>query len=132
MSASRDTSPATAKALPELLKYLSGLVGGNDTTKQDIAILQYSNLLYGKASRNQFWKMREKTIAPMIEVLKSATGVNNDTSAASAWSGSTSLRTTGGEGQIGGGVGLQMLYHILMVMWQMSFDADVIGDDLDE
>jgi V-type H+-transporting ATPase subunit H len=132
MSSARDTSPATDKALPEVLKYLSSLVDGNDTTKQDIAILQYSALLYGKAGRQQFWKMREKTITPLIEVLRSATGLNTSSSAASAWSGSTTLRTTGGESQINGGIGLQMLYHILMVLWQMSFDAEEIGDELSE
>ncbi|OAA56589.1 vacuolar ATP synthase subunit [Niveomyces insectorum RCEF 264] len=36
------------------------------------------------------------------------------------------------EGTIGGGVGLQLLYHVLLVLWQLSFDAEEVGDDLND
>ncbi len=35
------------------------------------------------------------------------------------------------EGYISGGVGLQLLYHVLLVLWQLSFEGAEIGHGLD-
>lgn len=133
MAQSKDESESTEKALPLILSYLCGLAKNtNDAGLQDIAVTEYSSLLYGKASRQLFWKQRSETVAPLIEILRKAGGIGADSSA-SLWSGNATVRTgTGFEGAIGGGVGLQLLYHVLLVMWQLSFEAEDIGDEMDE
>lgn len=116
-----------------LFTYYSGLSKSSDAGLQDIAVQEYSALLYGRASRQQFWNQRSETIAPLIDILKTAVGVgSNGTSLSSLWNNHTSGRDNGFEGSLGIGVGLQLLYHVLLVLWQMSFDAGDIGDDLNE
>lgn len=71
-------------------------------------------------------------MAPLIDILRKAAGIGADSSA-SLWSGNATTRPSGVlEGTIGGGVGLQLLYHVLLVMWQLSFEAEEIGDEMDE
>ncbi len=133
MSLARDESRATLQALPVLLTYLSGLAKSTDAGLQDIAVQEYSALLFGHVSRDQFWKQRSETVGPLIKILQAAAGIGNGgDSAASLWSGNTSTRNAGFEGSLGGGVGLQLLYHVLLVGWQMSFEAQEIGDELNE
>jgi V-type H+-transporting ATPase subunit H len=135
MSASRDESEATHQALPMMLTHLSGLAKSSDAGLQDIAVREFSALLYSRSSRQRFWAQRSETIAPLIDILRAAAGIGNGdgtNSSASLWSASTTLRSTGFEGSLGGGVGLQLLYHVLLVMWQLSFEAEDIGDDLNE
>lgn len=132
MATARDESKATCNALPMMLTYLSGLAKSSDAGLQDIAVQEYSSLLFGHVSREQFWNQRSETITPLITILQTAAGVGNGSSSASLWSGNGSTRSAGFEGSLGGGVGLQLLYHVLLVIWQMSFEADSIGDELDE
>lgn len=132
MYLARDESQATLQALPIVLTYLSGLAKSSDAGLQDIAVQEYSALLFGHASREQFWNQRSETVAPLVKILQTAAGIGNGDSSASLWSGNTAARSTGFEGSLGGGVGLQLLYHALLVIWQMSFEAEQIGDDLNE
>jgi V-type H+-transporting ATPase subunit H len=133
ISTARDESAATKRALPVLLTYLSDLTKNSDSGLQDIAVQSYSSLLFGHGPRLQFWGQRSETVSPLVDILRSAAGIdNNGTTAANLWSGNTSTRSTGFEGSLGGGVGLQLLYHVLLVMWQMSFESEEIGDDLNE
>jgi V-type H+-transporting ATPase subunit H len=134
MSTARDESQATLQALPVILAYLSGLAKSTDAGLQDIAVQEYSSLLFGQASREQFWKQRSETVEPLIGILRTAAGIGNGgDSSASLWSGSnTTTRGAGFEGSLSGGVGLQLLYHVLLVIWQISFEAEEIGDDLNE
>ncbi|CAN8098625.1 unnamed protein product [Discula destructiva] len=135
MASSRDESePTVDKALPHLYSYLSSLTKNADAGLQDIGVLEYSSLLYGKVSRHQFWAQRSETVGPLIDILKTACGLNNGDAAASLWSGTTGVAKSNGngDGAIGGGVGLQLLYHVLLVMWQLSFEAEQIGDDLND
>ena len=125
-------TPASDKALPKLLSYLSTLAKSSDGGLQDIAVLEYSALLRGKKSRELFWEQRSETIGPLIEILKIAAGVgSNGDSASTLWSGATSIRSSI-EGSVVGGVGLQLLYHVLLVIWQLSFESATVGDGLDE
>ena len=131
MANSQDESPATTRALPLVLSYLCGLAkNSNDAGLQDIAVTEYSSLLYARSSRQLFWKQRSETVAPLIEILRKAAGVG-DESSASLWSGNGTTRSGGFEG-LSGGVGLQLLYHVLLVLWQLSFEAEEVGDELDE
>jgi V-type H+-transporting ATPase subunit H len=125
-------SDKAAAAVPRLLSYLSTLTQLSDGGLQDIAVLQYSTLLRGKKSRELFWSQRKETVEPLIRILRAAAGVDADGNSGSAlWSGATSLRS-GTEGALGGGVGLQLLYHVLLVLWQLSFEGEAIGDDFEE
>ncbi|KPM45491.1 hypothetical protein AK830_g1113 [Neonectria ditissima] len=132
MSLSRDESQATVQALPLIFSYLSGLAKSNDAGLQDIAVQEYSSLLFGQVSRKQFWNQRSETVEPLVKILQTAVGIANSDSSASLWSGTTTARSTGFEGSLGGGVGLQLLYHALLVIWQMSFESEDIGDDLND
>jgi V-type H+-transporting ATPase subunit H len=131
ISGSNDTSAKAAEAMPKLLTYLSTLAKSSDGGLQDIACLQYSSLLQGKKSREIFWEQKAETVAPLIDILKSAAGVANGDSASTLWSGAASVRS-GPEGTLGGGVGLQLLYHVLLVLWQLSFEGAAIGEGLEE
>lgn len=131
MANSQDESQSTQQALPLVLSYLCGLAkNSNDAGKQDIAVMEYSSLLYGQSSRQLFWKQRSETVAPLIDILRRAAGVGEESSA-SLWSGNATVRSGGFEG-LNGGVGLQLLYHVLLVLWQLSFEAEEIGDELDD
>jgi V-type H+-transporting ATPase subunit H len=131
-TASPKGAPATNKALPKLLSYLSTLTQSPDGGLQDIAVLEYSALLRGKKSRQLFWEQRSETVGPLVGILKSAAGVSsNGDSSSTLWSGASSIRS-GMEGSLSGGVGLQLLYHALLVMWQLSFEGATIGDGLEE
>ncbi len=134
MALARDESKPTLQALPILFTYLAGLAKSTDAGLQDIAVQEYSTLLFGKAAREQFWNQRSETIEPLVKILNTAAGIGNGgSSSASLWSGNTNGRTNNGfEGSLSGGVGLQLLYHVLLVMWQMSFESEEIGDDLNE
>ena len=131
---SRDeSSAATTRALPALFSYLAVLTKSSDAGLQDIGVRAYSSLLYGKASREQFWDQRSETVSPLIEILRIAAGVANGDVSANLWSRATATTRPGGiEGSLGGGVGLQLLYHVLLVLWQLSFEAADVGDDLNE
>jgi V-type H+-transporting ATPase subunit H len=119
---------ATA-ALPKLFSYLSTLTRTSDGGLQDIAVLEYSTLLRGTKSRELFWKHRKETIEPLVDILRSAAGVSgNGDGASTLWGSTPSVR----EGSLGGGVGLQLLYHVLLVLWQLSFEGENIGEGLEE
>ncbi|EJT81875.1 vacuolar ATP synthase subunit H [Gaeumannomyces tritici R3-111a-1] len=129
-ASTRDESPATVqKALPVILSYLSTLTKNSDAGLQDIGVQQYSLLLYGSKSRRQFWSQRSETVAPLIDILCTAAGSSNGDSSSLRGSlrGSSVI-----EGSIGGGVGIQLLYHVLLVLWQLSFEAEEVGCDLEE
>ncbi|KAK3335567.1 armadillo-type protein [Cercophora scortea] len=131
MAGAKDESAPTAdKALPMIFSYLSSLTKNSDAGLQDIGVLEYSSLLYGSVCRQQFWDQRSETVGPLIDILCAAAGKENGDGGASLWSGTTTAARSGFEGSIGGGVGLQLLYHVLLVMWQLSFEAADIGDDL--
>jgi V-type H+-transporting ATPase subunit H len=117
-------------ALPKLFSYLSTLTKLSDGGLQDIAVLEYSALLRDKKSRELFWDQRKETIGPLIDILKAAAGVGSNGDSATLWSGAASVRSV--EGSLGGGVGLQLLYHVLLVLWQLSFEGASIGEGLDE
>lgn len=122
---------ASDKALHKLYTYLSTLAKSTDSGLQDIAVIAYSSLLRNKRSREIFWEQRSLTLEPLIAILKTAAGVAaNEDSSSTLWSGASS-RGNNVEGFINGGIGLQLLYHVLLVMWQLSFDGADIGDGLD-
>lgn len=131
MGATRDTSQATVRVLSDLVPYLSEQVKSSDASKQDIAVQQITHVLSTPGLRNHLWQRKDETVKPLIEILGAAAGLGNQSSSSSLWSGSANGRSAG-EGQLGSGVGIQLLYHVLFAVWQISFDSEKIGDDLNE
>jgi len=64
-----------------------------------------------------------------MDILRSAAGTGNDTDS-TLWSGATSIRSS--DTKFGGGVGLQLLYHVLLVIWQLSFQGKMVGEGLEK
>ncbi|BDD54743.1 H(+)-transporting V1 sector ATPase subunit H [Monascus purpureus] len=126
------TKPAARdeEALPELYGYLSTLTKNQDSGLQDIGVQDFSALLRTKRSREIFWSHRKETVEPLIAILRSAAGVKEGGSSSTTLVGSNSIRNI--EPGVTGGVGLQLLYRILLVLWQLSFEGSLVGEDLQE
>ena len=118
------------EALPQLYTYLSGLAKSSDAGLQDIAVQEYSTVLRTSRSRSQFWNQRGETLTPLFDILRSASGSSRD-SDSTLWNGGSTIRSISDSG-IGGGVGLQLLYHVLLVIWQLSFEGSSVGEGLHE
>jgi V-type H+-transporting ATPase subunit H len=108
-------------ALPKLYRYLSTVSKSQDLL-QDLAIQSYTSLLRAPYARTTFWEMKEETVNPLFGILESAAGGNGN--------GAGGERSTlGGSGIVQGGVPLQLLYHVLLVIWQMTFD-EVVSEEI--
>lgn len=126
------SSPEIDDALPKLFSYIAELAKTSDSNLQDIAVQEYSALLRTSKSRQQFWKQRTETLGPLMQVLHNATGgKDSDSTIYNGGSTSASIRSMPESIKISG-VGLQLLYHILMVLWQLSFEGKLVGPGLDE
>jgi V-type H+-transporting ATPase subunit H len=88
-----------------------------------------SQLLRTTRSKELFWKQREDTVAPLFEILRKAAGTGKDNDS-SMWNGSASIRSS--DSRFGGGVGLQLMYHVLLVIWQLSFEGELCGEGLEK
>ncbi|EAW22804.1 H(+)-transporting V1 sector ATPase subunit H [Aspergillus fischeri NRRL 181] len=113
------------EALPQLYTYLSTLTQNPDSGLQDIGVQGLSALLRNSRSREMFWNQRKETIDPLIEILRTAAGTK-DSSSASTLAGSSRAIEPG----LSGGVGLQLLYRVLLVLWQLSFEGSLVGEGL--
>ncbi|OCL08337.1 ARM repeat-containing protein [Glonium stellatum] len=125
------TTDQIDEALPKLYSYLAALSKSADAGLQDIAVQEYSAVLRTKKAREIFWNQRNETLTPLIDILRTAAGAGKDSDSA-LWSGSASSVRSAPEGGIAGGVGLQLLYHVLLVIWQLSFEGALVGDGLHE
>lgn len=123
--------PQIDEALPKLYAYISTLAKSSDAGLQDIAVQEYSALLRTTKSRKAFWDQRKETVTPLIEILRSATGGNRDTDS-TLWSGGGGSIRSIPESAMISNVGLQLLYHVLLVIWQLSFEGKLVGKGLDE
>ncbi len=127
----KKSNPPLEEALPKLYSYLSSLAKSSDAGLQDIAVQEYSAVLRTSKSRQLFWKQRKETLDPLMDILRTAAGSNTRDNDSTLYSGGASIRSATEVG-IGGGVGLQLLYHVLLVVWQLSFEGKLIGDKLNE
>ncbi|KIV93415.1 hypothetical protein PV10_04628 [Exophiala mesophila] len=132
ISISLTTSPKPAsrddKALPLVYSYLSKLVKNQDSGLQDIGVQHTSQLLRTQQAKELFWKQRSDTVDPLFDILRKAVGAAKDNDS-SLWSGNASIRSS--DTRLGGGVGLQLLYHCLLVIWQLSFEGELVGEGLE-
>ncbi|RJE19432.1 hypothetical protein PHISCL_08235 [Aspergillus sclerotialis] len=111
------------EALPKLNDYLSTLTKNQDSGLQDIGVQEFSALLRNQRARQIFWSQRSETVDSLVEILRAAAGAKDN--------GSTLASTSRAiEPGLAGGVGLQLLYRVLLVMWQLSFEGSLVGDDL--
>lgn len=118
-------APRDDEALPQLYIYLSTLTKNHDSGLQDIGVQGFSELLRKQRSREIFWNHRKETLDPLIETLRAAAGVKEN--------GSTPGNNTRGiEPGLAGGVGLQLLYRVLLVVWQLTFESELVGEELQE
>lgn len=113
------------EALPQLYAYLSTLVRNQDSGLQDIGVQEYSALLRTARARELFWNQGKDTVEPLVEILRAAAGAKDN---GSSTAGGSSVRAI--EPGLAGGVGIQLLYRVLLVLWQLSFEAELVGDDL--
>ena len=127
---SQKTTSQIDEALPQLYNYLSALAKSSDAGSQDIAVQEYSAVLRNRKSRELFWKQRKETLNPLIDILTAASGATKDQDSTLRSGAAGSIRSVP-EG-LTGGVGLQLLYHVLLVIWQLSFEGELVGDGLQE
>ena len=68
-------------------------------------------------ARITFWNTGDEAVEPLISILEAAAG------------GSGNSGSAGGSNLLGnliqGGVGLQLLYHVLLVIWELTFEEAV-------
>lgn len=131
LGASTKPPPHIEEAIPKLNTYLSKLAKSSDSGLQDIAVQEYSALLRTQKSREIFWNQRAETLSPLMEILRAAAGSGKDSESTLA-SGGGSIRSIAADMSLGGGVGIQLLYHVLLVVWQLSFEGKMVGTGLDE
>lgn len=125
----KNTAPID-EALPQLYAYLSNIAKSSDAGLQDIAVQEYAAVLRTKKARELFWDQRKDTLDPLIDILRAASGASKDQDS-TLWSGASgSIRSV--PENLAGGVGLQLLYHVLLVIWQLSFEGELVGDGLQE
>ncbi|KAJ4296734.1 H(+)-transporting V1 sector ATPase subunit H [Kalmusia sp. IMI 367209] len=127
---SQKTTSQIDEALTQLYNYLSALAKSSDAGSQDIAVQEYSAVLRNKKSRELFWKQRKETLNPLIDILFAASGATKDQDSTLRTGAAGSIRSVP-EG-LTGGVGLQLLYHVLLVIWQLSFEGELVGDGLQD
>lgn len=122
----------TDDALTQLYKYLSTLTKSQDSGLQDIAVQEYSSLLQTKKARELFWQQREETVNPLIDILRTAVGASRDSDSTLRGNGGSSSIRTATDNSLSGVIGLQLLYHVLLTIWQLSFEASLIGKGLEK
>jgi V-type H+-transporting ATPase subunit H len=110
-----------------LYTYLSSLTKNAGSGLQDIGVQEFSTLLRTRRSREIFWSQRKQTVDPLVDILRGA--ANAKEIGSTTLTGTSSARSF--EPGIGGGVGLQLLYHVLLVIWQLSFEGSLVGNDLE-
>ncbi|KAF1968631.1 vacuolar ATP synthase-like protein subunit H [Bimuria novae-zelandiae CBS 107.79] len=127
---STKTTSQIDEALPQLYNYLAALAKSQDAGLQDIAVQEYSAVLRNKKSRELFWKQRQETLSPLIDILTLASGASKDSNSSLRGGAAGSIRSV--PDGLTGGVGLQLLYHVLLVIWQLSFEGELVGDGLQD
>jgi V-type H+-transporting ATPase subunit H len=126
--ASSKPAPRDNEALPHLYTYLSTLTKNQDSGLQDIGVQGFSELLRTSRAREIFWAQRQEALAPLIDTLRAAAGAKDNTANAGTLGSSTRSVEPG----LAGGVGLQLLYRVLLVLWQLSFEGALVGNELQE
>lgn len=131
VTSSSKTTSQLESALKSLYSYLSTLSKSSDAGHQDIAVQAYSSLLRSKKTRELFWDQRTETVDPLMDILRAGAGAGKDTGS-TLWSEGASTTRANFDTGIAGGVGIQLLYRVLLVIWQLSFEGELVGEGLQE
>jgi V-type H+-transporting ATPase subunit H len=118
-------------AINNIYSYLSALSQSSDPGHQDIAVQSYSSILRTKKTREMLWEKRKETVDPLMDILRAGAGAGKDTQL-TLWSDGASTTRTQFETGISGGVGIQLIYRVLLVIWQLSFEGELVGEGLQE
>ena len=129
LTSSSKSIPRDDEVLPKLYTYLSTLAKCQDSGLQDIGVQHFSTLLRTKRAKELFWKNKKDTVDPLFDILRTAAGAAKD-SDSTLWNGTSSVRSA--DTRFGGGVGLQLTYHVLLVLWQLSFEGKMVGEGLEK
>jgi V-type H+-transporting ATPase subunit H len=121
------TSSREEGALPQVYSFLSSLSRNQDPGLQDIGVQGFSALLRSQEAREIFWDQRKETLYPLVGILRAAAETRDN--GPSTLAGSVNLRNT--DASIGGGISLQLLYHVLLVIWQLSYESSLVGQELE-
>jgi V-type H+-transporting ATPase subunit H len=127
VSSSR-SSATLDSAITSLYSYLSQLSKSTDAGYQDIAAQSYSALLRTSRTRELFWEKRKETVDPLFDILRAGAGAGDGVS--SLWDADAAPRNN--VDGIAGGVGIQLMYRVLLVIWQLSFEGELVGEGLQE
>ena len=63
-----------------------------------------------------------------MDILRAAVGAGKDNDS-TIMSGAASIRSA--DAGLSGGVSLQLLYHVLLAIWQLSFEGSLVGKGLE-
>jgi len=107
----------TKTALPTYLSYLATLTKSNDTYLQDVVVQSYVSLLRSSYARTTFWSTGDEGLRPLINILETAAGGSGN--------GSNYGNVSNLGNPIQGGVSLQLLYHVLLVTWELTFEEAI-------
>lgn len=129
VASSSRSSAALDSAITSLYSYLSQLSKSTDAGYQDIAAQSYSALLRTSRTRELFWEQRKETVDPLFNILRAGAGAGDSVS--SLWDGDAAPKNNVDAG-IAGGVGIQLMYRVLLVIWQLSFEGELVGEGLQE
>jgi V-type H+-transporting ATPase subunit H len=125
---SSKSSTTLDSAVTSLYAYLSQLSKSTDAGYQDIAAQSYSALLRTSRTRELFWEQRKETVKPLFDILVAGAGAGDGVS--SLWSDGEAAPKSNVDAGIAGGVGIQLMYRVLLVIWQLSFEGGVVGEGL--
>ncbi|KAF3910274.1 hypothetical protein ABW21_db0205415 [Orbilia brochopaga] len=132
-------SRSTEQALPTLFKYLATISSSSESNLQDLAVQSYVLVLRNSYSRLTFWEMGDETVKGLTNVIETAAagskgkgttdvGLSSASSFVSVLSADASAASANLKQ---GGVNLQLLYHVLVAIWELSFE-ETIAEELDE
>ncbi|KAF3908835.1 hypothetical protein AA313_de0205952 [Arthrobotrys entomopaga] len=118
----------TEQTLPTLFKYLATVSASSEFSHQDLAVQSYVLLLRNTYSRLTFWEMGDEMIRELTNVVETAAAGSKGTRTTDVGL-SSGIASSSSAAQ--GGVNLQLLYHVLLAIWELSFET-VIAEELDE
>lgn len=125
LAASSKTTAGVRDSLPMFYRYLSGVTKSGDPDQYDLAIRSYVALLRNPYARAVMWEMKEETVGPLLSTLEEAAagtgGLGGSGGGGGGGGGGGSDRAAPAQG----GVPLQLLYHVLLAIWELTFDGTV-------
>ncbi|KAA8893278.1 armadillo-type protein [Sphaerosporella brunnea] len=124
LSRSSKISPAFKDALPKFFRYLASITKSPEREQQDLAIQSYVALLRTPYARETFWDIKEETMTPLAQLIEETAG---GTAGGERAAGTTNTVA----GIVQGGVPLQLVYHVLLAVWELTFD-DTVAEELNE